>query len=225
MNTKSHGSDDSSKKQKRKKKAFVSKFTEMLQSEFEDLDLDQKIEWLNCLKIEMAKLSPQSSEPVDAVIWVRSEDIVGNEYNPNKVAPPEMRLLHLSVKADGFTQPIVAFWDNDLERYIIVDGFHRARVGKEYDDIGSRVHGYLPITVIDKSLNERMASTVRHNRARGTHEIRGMGEIVAELHLKGWSNVRIARELGMEKDEVLKLKQFMGLGDLFRHRDFSKAWI
>ena len=147
-----------------------------------------------------------------------------NDYNPNKVAPPEMRLLELSIKQDGYTQPIVAYYDKKQDKYIIVDGFHRHRVGKESKDVKERVKGYLPLVVIDKPLKERIASTIRHNRARGTHEILPMAKIVEKLYFSGWSDKRIAEELGMEKDEILRLKQFTGLGSLFAGRKYSRAW-
>ncbi|RMG28170.1 MAG: hypothetical protein D6732_19165 [Methanobacteriota archaeon] len=184
-----------------------------------------RIEVLNYLKRKLADASPFSHHPVDVVQWIPSERVVANDYNPNKVSPPEMRLLHLSIKEDGYTQPIVAYYDKELDKYIIVDGFHRNRVGKEYADIRESVKGHLPIVVINKDIKSRMASTIRHNRARGTHQVQSMSQVVAELHLKGWSDKKIAEQLGMDKDEVLKLKQFAGLGDLFRNREFSKAWV
>ncbi len=187
--------------------------------------IEEKLLALNEIRAEIFKKSPQKNEPVDLVQWVPADDVIGNDYNPNKVAPPEMRLLHLSIQEDGYTQPIVVYRDNDLEKYVVVDGFHRNRVGKEYNDIKARIHGFLPVVIIDKDINARMASTIRHNRARGTHQVQGMAEIVAELHLKGMSDKKIAEQLGMEKDEVLRLKQFMGLGDLFKNRDFSKMWV
>lgn len=207
------------------KEDFFMKETELFLESLKNKDLEEKIRVLNQIKILLSKHSPQNAEPVDCVQWVRSSRVEGNDYNPNKVAPPEMRLLHLSIKEDGYTQPIVAYYDKELDKYIIVDGFHRNRVGKEYNDIKDRINEFLPIVVIDKPITERMASTIRHNRARGTHEVRGMAEVVAELHLKGVSDKKIAEQLGMEKDEVLKLKQFIGLGDLFKNRDFSKSWV
>lgn len=189
------------------------------------LPLPEKVDALNEVRRELSRISPFADQPVDCVQWVLMDKVVANDYNPNKVAPPEMRLLELSVREDGYTQPIVSYYDKDLDQDIVVDGFHRNRVGKECPDVRERVHGYLPIVVIDKDISGRMASTIRHNRARGTHEVQGMAEIVAELHLKGMSDKKIGEELGMEKDEVLRLKQFMGLGDLFKNRDFSKAWV
>jgi len=208
------------------KKNFLARLERVL-ADLEDprVGLADRIALLNEARARLSARSPQQVEPVDCVRWVPAAKVVGNEYNPNKVAPPEMRLLHLSIKEDGYTQPIVAYYDKQEDQYVVVDGFHRYRVGQEYADIRARVHEYLPVVVIDKDINARMASTVRHNRARGTHQVQGMAEIVAELHLKGVSDKRIAEQLGMEKDEILRLKQFVGLGDLFRHRDFSRSWV
>jgi len=195
-----------------------------LADEIRKLPLEERIEALNATRRELSAASPHHAEPVDLVQWVPAADVVANDYNPNRVAPPEMRLLHLSIREDGYTQPIVVYHDKELGQYIVVDGFHRNRVGKEYPDIRERVRGYLPVVVIDKDISGRMASTIRHNRARGTHQVQGMAELVAELHLKGWSDKKIGEQLGMERDEVLRLKQFTGLGDLFRNRRFSRAW-
>jgi len=189
------------------------------------LPMPERVTMLNDLRKTLAEASPFKAHPVDCIQWVPMEQVVANDYNPNKVAPPEMRLLALSVREDGYTQPIVTYFDKDLQQDIVVDGFHRNRLPKEYPDIREQVFGYLPLVFIDKDISGRMASTIRHNRARGTHQVQGMAEIVAELHLKGMSDKKIGEELGMEKDEVLRLKQFMGLGDLFKNRDFSKAWV
>ncbi len=189
------------------------------------LDEEERIDILNEIRKELMELNPIQNHPVDLVRWVKADRVVANDYNPNSVAPPEMELLKLSIERDGYTQPIVAFYDKKKDRYIVVDGFHRNRVGKEYDDIKQSVKGYLPIVVIDKDIKDRMASTVRHNRARGVHGVEPMSELVAELYFKGWSDKRISQELGMDKEEVLRMKQFTGIGSLFQSRKFSKAWI
>lgn len=184
--------------------------------------LGDQIAVLNAIKVELAKLSPLH-EPVDSVIWVPMDQIQANTYNPNRVASPEMQLLYESIKSDGYTQPIVAYRLED-GTYEIVDGFHRNRVGKEYADIHERVKGYLPIVVIDKPLDERIGSTIRHNRARGTHQIRSMSDIVVSLVREGWSDEKICQKLGMSKDEVLRLKQISGLKEAFANHIFSKSW-
>ncbi len=157
--------------------------------------------------------------PVLDVQMVPIEKIVANNYNPNSVAPPEMRLLKLSIEEDGYTQPIVCFHDQEQDRYIIVDGFHRYRCGKECWNLSA-----LPVVIIDKPLSERMASTIRHNRARGKHAIEPMSDLVAALTQAGWSAARIAKELGMDADEVLRLQQAVGLPEMFANRDYSKSW-
>lgn len=163
--------------------------------------------------------------PAYGVRAVPLEKIEANTYNPNAVAPPEMALLYDSIRADGYTMPVVCYYDEEKDRYIIVDGFHRYRVMKEHSDIYEREGGCLPVTVIDKPLAERMASTVRHNRARGTHSVDLMSNIVRELHELGRSDAWISRHLGMDPDEILRLKQITGLAALFRDVPFGQAWI
>lgn len=147
------------------------------------------------------------------------EKVEANDYNPNKVAPPEMKLLKLSIEEDGYTQPIVTFYDKKKDKYIIVDGFHRYRCAKEYFKLSD-----VPITVIDKPIQDRMASTIRHNRARGTHAIRGMSDIVLQLKQDGWTEEKIAKHLGMDAEEVLRLLQITGLKEAFANHEFSKSW-
>ena len=163
--------------------------------------------------------------PVYGVRPVPIEKIRPNEYNPNSVAPPEMRLLYDSIKQDGYTMPIVCFYDENADMYDIVDGFHRYRVMLEHQDIREREEGMLPVSVIDKPIDERMASTIRHNRARGTHDVDLMGNIAAELHKIGRSDAWIAKHLGMDQDEILRLKQITGLAELFKDESFSRSWI
>lgn len=190
------------------------------------LSLDDRVEAINGLREALHEISPFKTEPVDFVRWVKNTQVYANDYNPNSVAPPEMELLRLSITADGYTQPIVSMADDDGRREVI-DGFHRHRVGKEVPEIQQRVHGYLPVVQIrasqaDKS--NRMASTIRHNRARGEHKVESMAEIVIELKRRFWSDEKIAKELGMEPDEVLRLTQVTGLAGLFSDREFSEAW-
>lgn len=163
--------------------------------------------------------------PVYNVIAVPLEKIEPNTYNPNVVAPPEMKLLYESIKADGYTMPIVCYYDKLKDKYIIVDGFHRYRVMKDYKDIYDREEGKIPVSVINKSLDNRMASTIRHNRARGTHEVDLMSNIIKELHDLGRSDTWISKHLGMDKDEILRLKQITGLTALFSDVEFGKSWI
>ena len=159
--------------------------------------------------------------PVYGVRAVPVEKVVANSYNPNVVAPPEMRLLELSIWEDGFTMPCVCYYDRETDTYILVDGYHRYQVMKTSRRIFEREKGLLPVVVIDKDLSNRMASTIRHNRARGTHNIELMCHIVAELDKAGMSDQWIMKHIGMDRDELLRLKQISGLADLFADKDFS----
>jgi ParB-like chromosome segregation protein Spo0J len=196
---------------------------DILKNMFEKCEtLDEKVTLLNQIREALVEFSPLE-EPVDCVRWVKSANIRANEYNPNVVASPEMKLLYESIKSDGYTQPIVVYSLGD-GNYEIVDGFHRSRVGKEYKDIAERVHGYLPVVVINKQLDERMGSTIRHNRARGTHQIRSMSDIVIQLVKLGWDDDKICEKLGMDRTEVFKLKQASGMKEAFVNHEFSKSW-
>jgi ParB-like chromosome segregation protein Spo0J len=186
----------------------------------------ERIEEINKIKLALHEVSPFKNEPVDCVLWIKADEVVANDYNPNKVAPPEMELLEVSIMHDGYTQPIVT-WPRDDSKREVVDGFHRSRVGKESNVVKKRVLGYLPIVAIrseQQGKSDRVASTIRHNRARGKHQIDAMSEIVLELKNRNWTNQRIARELGMDKDEILRLCQITGLEHLFLDQDFSRAW-
>lgn len=192
------------------------------------LDDSSKIEALNHVRLQLHEVSPFRDEPVDCVQWVKGDDVQANDYNPNSVAPPEMKLLEHSILQDGYTQPIVT-WSADGHREVI-DGFHRNRVGKESKTVSKRIKGYLPVVTINQNRedrNDRMASTIRHNRARGKHRVDSMSEIVVELKRRCWTDERIASELGMEPDEVLRLTQIsgiQGLAEMFAAKDFTEAW-
>ena len=162
--------------------------------------------------------------PVYHVIPVPVEKIKPNTYNPNAVAPPEMKLLYESIKNDGYTMPIVCYYDKTDDSYMIVDGFHRYRIMLEHSDIYEREKGMLPVSVIDKTLDQRMASTIRHNRARGSHDVDLMSNIVKELHELGRSDAWISKHLGMDRDEIQRLKQITGLAALFKDVKFGQAW-
>lgn len=196
-----------------------------LVNEIADLPEKEKIDAINAIKIMLHEISPFKSEPVDCVLWVPSDTVFSNDYNPNKVAPPEMKLLETSISEDGYTQPIVT-WVEDGRREVI-DGFHRNRVGTECIEIRERIHGYLPVTTVNQNRHDRgdrIAATIRHNRARGKHQISAMSDIVVELSRRNWNDAKIARELGMDADEVLRLKQITGLAELFAEEEFSEAW-
>ena len=165
------------------------------------------------------------TSPVYNVIAVPLEKIQANAYNPNHVAPPEMKLLELSIWEDGYTMPVVCYYDNDKDMYEIVDGFHRYTVLKTSKRIRERENGMLPVVVIDKPIENRMASTIRHNRARGSHDIELMSNIVSELVESGMSDAWIMKHIGMDADELLRLKQITGLAELFKDEEFSKSWV
>jgi len=191
----------------------------------ESLDIDDKVDAINAIRLEIHNISPFKTEPVDYVRWIKNDTVSANDYNPNTVAPPEMELLRHSINHDGYTQPIVG-WKQDIG-YEVIDGFHRHRVGKEFEDVRDRVHGYLPIVEIledNEGRNDRIASTIRHNRARGKHRVEAMSDIVIDLKKRNWSDKKIAKELGMDQDEVLRLSQITGLLEAFANQEFSEAW-
>ena len=198
---------------------------EALVAALSKLDEQARIDALNEVRLALHAVSPMRDEPVDCVLWVRSDKVEGCEYNPNRVSPPEMLLLARSIEADGYTQPIVAHREGDID--IVVDGFHRNRVGKEHAPVVARLRGRLPIVRIREAvsgIDQRMVSTVRHNRARGKHAINPMSDIVVELKRRNWSDEKIGKELGMDPDEVLRLSQITGLAEMFADRAFSEAW-
>lgn len=164
------------------------------------------------------------SSPVYKVIAVPIEKLRANSYNPNAVAPPEMQLLELSIWEDGFTMPVVCYYIEKDDVYEIVDGYHRYTTLKTSKRIFDREKGLLPVVVINKDESNRMASTIRHNRARGSHSIELMSNIVSELTTAGMSEAWIIRHIGMDKDELLRLKQITGIADLFKDKDFSTSW-
>jgi len=202
----------------------LDRITEFL-DEIKSISNDELIFILNEIKKKMHEISPFKNEPVDCVLWVKSDNIIANDYNPNKVAPPEMELLETSIINDGYTQPIVTWPKGNFIE--VIDGFHRNRVGKESKIVRDRIKGYLPTVIIRKEQedkNDRIASTIRHNRARGKHQIDAMSEIVIELKNRNWTNSRISKQLGMDEDEILRLCQITGLKELFKDDDFSRSW-
>lgn len=187
---------------------------------------DERIDVINDIRRALSEHSPMRAEPVDCVLWLRQEQVRANSYNPNVVAPAEMRLLTLSVLEDGYTQPVVA-WPDGEESFEIVDGFHRNRVAREAKAVRKRVRGRLPVAVISPERGgtaDRMAATIRHNRARGVHTVDGMSAVVLDLARRNHSDAWIARELGMEADEVLRLKQVQAMAEMFADHQFSEAW-
>ncbi len=170
------------------------------------------------------ELSPYGSQPVDCVEWVDINDVEANDYNPNSVAKKEMELLYRSIKKDGYTQPVVTFYDKERKKYIIVDGFHRSSVLRSRTDISERTNGMLPVVVIEKSVEERYASTIRHNRARGTHSVTSMTSVVFGMKEKGLSDTEVANELGMEDEEIVRLTHIGGFSAMFKDAEYSSSW-
>lgn len=194
----------------------------LITQKLENQDAQNKIDILNEIKNEINKLSPQT-EPVDNVQWIDINLVDSNSYNPNSVASQEMQLLYESIKTDGYTMPVVLF-DMGNGRYEIIDGYHRCTVLKLHKDLQERTNNRIPAVILKKSLDERMGSTIRHNRARGSHSIRSMSDITLELVRVGWSDEKICEKLGMEMEEVIRLKQISGLKEAFANHEFSKSW-
>jgi len=205
----------------------VTNISEILTNEIHDLPLEEKVEALNAIKELMHDISPFKTEPVDLIKWVPVSDVVKNDYNPNAVAPPEMELLRHSINHDGYTQPVVTWMSDKKDSREVIDGFHRSRVCREFKDVHNRVHGYLPVVTMrddNTGENDRVASTIRHNRARGKHKVESMSEIVVDLKKRNWTDKRICKELGMDPDEVLRLCQVSGLLEIFEDGDFTDSW-
>jgi hypothetical protein len=184
----------------------------------------EKFKFLNDLKEFLHREISEIKQPIDFVRWIPLEQVEPNDYNPNSVAKVEMGLLYKSIKHDGYTQPIVTIFDEEKQKYVIVDGFHRYFTAKTNKDILERNLGHLPCVVIEKDINERMAATVRHNRARGAHSVTGMGSMVFEMLQNGWTDEEICNHLGMEPEEILKLKHITGFSKLFKDVEYNKSW-
>lgn len=186
---------------------------------------DDPLATVESLRDLLHELSPQRGEPVDRVRWIPIEKVEPNDYNPNKVAPIELQLLLKSIDHDGYTQPVVVIHDADRDVYVIVDGFHRYYVMASNEELRERCHGLLPCAVIEKDVNERMAATIRHNRARGKHSIQGMANMVFQMLSNGMGDADICNELGLEPEELLKLKHITGFAKLYADAQYSRAWL
>ena len=195
-----------------------------INKDIDNLSENEKILYIENLKEKLNKMTALSTQPVNYIRWVDVEKVQANDYNPNSVAGQEMQLLYVSIKHDGYTQPIVTIYDEKIDKYIIVDGFHRYFTCINNNDIKERNYGKLPIVVIDKDINDRMASTVRHNRARGKHSIDGMSNMVFAMLENGWKDEDVCNHLGMSADELLRLKHITGFSKLFEDAEYSKAW-
>jgi len=202
---------------------MIQQLLKAVSQKLRNMTIDEQIDTLNDIRAGLHSLNP-ISQPIDHVLWVPIEKVTPNDYNPNSVAKIEMGLLYKSIKHDGYTQPVVTIWDEEIGKYIIVDGFHRYFTCKTNKDIYERNEGRLPIVVIQKDINERMAATVRHNRARGSHSIQGMSSMVFDMLENGWADADICNHLGMEAEELLKLKHITGFSKLFEDVEYKKAW-
>lgn len=196
----------------------------MPQQDGEIVSLDPRIDEANALMRDAEALLPWSGKhPVGVVQWIHVDQVQANDWNPNAVASMEMKLLHTSIAEDGYTQPVVAIWDPDLRKYIIVDGFHRYSTMKAYADIYETTGGYLPVVVLHKSVADRMASTVRHNRARGKHSVAGMSSLVFSMLMEGESDETICNKIGLEAEELARLKHVTGYSKLYANQTYSPA--
>ena len=182
------------------------------------------VERINEIKKILYECSPMKHNPVDLVQWIPIEKVKANNYNPNSVAKIEMNLLFTSIKHDGYTQPCVTFYDKEKDTYIIVDGFHRYCTMKNNHYLRELNHNLLPVVVIDKPINDRRASTVRHNRARGSHSVEGMSDLVYQMLRDGWTDERICNELGMESEELIRLKYVTGYAKLYENVQYNNSW-
>ncbi len=191
----------------------------------ENMDFDKKVQVFNELG-DLLYAWLGLNHPALNVKLIKADKLKGNDYNPNKVAPPEMKLLKLSIKKDGLTMPVVAWKDPKGKKYshVVVDGFHRTVIAQKDKETYASLNGYIPVSQLDKDMEDRITSTVRHNMARGTHQVELSAKLVTTLKKHNWSNARIAMELGMDADEVLRLKQTTGLAEAFADKEFSKAW-
>lgn len=209
-----------------KKEMEIRDLISELREKISDIEsVDEKIETLNYARAELHSVSPLKHHPVDYIKWEKSKNVEVNEYNPNAVAPPEMQLLYESILNDGYTMPIVSFKDESITR--IVDGFHRRETEQRNKDISASTFGYIPLSTIrdeQTDSSNRMASTIRHNRARGSHSIDLMSKIVSELVEMGKGDAWICKHIGMSIDELLRMKQITGLASLFANKDFSDSW-
>lgn len=196
-----------------------------LEAAIADLSDEDRIWAVNAFTRAIHKASAHAHMPVGGIQWVPLDLVEANDYNPNAVAKNEMRLLHTSIAHDGYTQPVVTVWDEARGKYVIIDGFHRYLTARNSRDIREATLGYLPVVVLDKPINDRMASTVRHNRARGKHSVDGMSNMVFTMLDNGWTDEAILKELGMEPEELVRLKHITGFAKLFENVEYRRAWV
>jgi len=209
---------------KRKTASQIARTLDVLLETLEELEENEQIEEIELVREILHRAHP-INQPIDRVKWVNIDEVEANDYNPNSVASKEMQLLYTSILHDGYTQPVVTIRDQDRGKYVIIDGFHRYFTAKSNPDILERNKGKLPIVVLEKDINDRMASTVRHNRARGSHSVNGMSNMVFKMLDNGWSDDRICNHLGMDPEELVRLKHITGFSKLFENAEYAKAWV
>lgn len=193
-------------------------------AQIEALPLEEKIEALNRIRSSLHEISPFRNEPVDLVLWVKSEDVIPNNYNPNVVYRPEMRLLEYSVKTYGVAYAIAAH--RNSSEYIVVDGEHRHTILSTNKPLIKRLHGYTPVAPLGTKTDEdRMAATIAFNRARGVHKLDSMSDIVISMIRAGWTDDEVADALGMDADEILRMKQVSGIAKIFERENYNRAWV
>lgn len=205
-------------------KLEIAKTLSVLVKQLEKQEEQTQIDNLELIREILHRAHP-IDQPIDRVRWVNIEEVQANDYNPNSVASKEMQLLYTSIKEDGYTQPIVTIRDKEINKYVIIDGFHRYFTAKSNPDILTKNKGRLPIVVLNKNINERMASTVRHNRARGSHSVSGMSNMVFKMLDNGWADEAICNHLGMDAEELVRLKHITGFSKLFANAEYGKAWV
>lgn len=196
-----------------------------LKGVLDTLEGKDRQEAIQAVKNALSAYSDKRHNPVDNVQWVNYNMVEANDYNPNAVARREMKLLYTSIKHDGYTQPIVTIWDGEKQKYVIIDGFHRYATMVYNKELRELNNSQVPIVVLDKSINDRMASTIRHNRARGKHSVDGMSNIVLQMLKNGWDDAEICNELGLEAEELVRLKYVSGFAKLYEGKEYGKAWV
>lgn len=204
--------------------SMMTDFDSLFKAEFEGKSIEERCTLHSEIITKLFKASG-IPHPVAGVRWVHISQVVANDYNPNKVAKKEMQLLRISIKQDGYTQPCVCAWDDKQKKYVIIDGFHRYSIMRLCPDIAALTGGYLPVVILEKSLADRMASTVRHNRARGTHSVQGMSNMVFKMLSEGKTDAEICNALGLESEELVRLKYITGYARLYKDVNYSRAWV
>ncbi|MEQ3696120.1 MAG: ParB N-terminal domain-containing protein [Pseudomonadales bacterium] len=188
-----------------------------------ELSLKDRVEIFNLLSVLAASIV-EFKHPALNVQLVRTNTLEDNDYNPNVVSPPEYRLLTHSIREDGITMPLVVAKSQGQKPYVVVDGYHRAQIIKFDKEVNKSLADHIPVVILAKPLDKRISSSVRHNMARGSHQVKLTAKLILRLKELNWTNDEIGKELGMDSDEVLRMQQITGLAEAFKNDDFSTAW-